>query len=493
MRCVLRIALLTLLLPLPLRAQSVVALENQKPGTTEWRIAKPALDHEIEGYASLTSVPRGGSILIYVNTGDPTYTMDVFRTGWYGGLGARRMLPTISRTGISQPIPSPSGPEKIIECRWTDPYSLQIPRSADATDWASGVYLVKLTGSSGKQSYVSFVVRDDDRVAALFFQCSVTTYQAYNAWGGKSLYPFNSTDQDPSRKVSFNRPYSITQGLGAGEFLNDGGWEYNMLRWLEKEGYDVSYGTNIDVHESPSILSGRKAFLSVGHDEYWTWEMRTNVIAARDRGINLGYFGGNACYWQIRLEPSAVDGARDRTEVGYKEYVFAEDPVYLDGDPKNDYLVTTKWHRWPLLIPEEEFIGVTFIHDGINTDIVVANASHWVFAGTGLRNGDHLPGLLGYEVDHMTDFTPKNIELLAQSPFTSADGPGHSDMTIYRADSGALVFAAGSIQWAWGLDDFNAPGARTSRLNPAAQQITRNILNRFENGPAPARRRVAGR
>src|SRR5205807_1234894 len=128
-----------------------------------------------------------------------------------------------------------------VECRWTNPYVLAIPSTpGDPTDWASGVYLAKLTtGVSGKQSYIIFAVRDDARPSSYLFQSSVTTFQAYNSWGGKSLYDFSSTG-GRAFKVSFNRPYD--DGAGTGNFVNGvSGWEHNMLRFLEREGYDVAY------------------------------------------------------------------------------------------------------------------------------------------------------------------------------------------------------------------------------------------------------------
>lgn len=466
---------------LPAAGQSVVALENRKPGTSEWKLSSTARVNEIEGYASLTSVARGESIELFVNTTESTYTIDIFRMGWYGGTGGRRMGATIERSGVSQLLPAPDPITGLIECNWRDPFVLSIPASPDPTEWASGFYLAKLTtGTSRKQSYIIFVVRDDSRPADYLFQASVTTWQAYNNWGGKSLYPHSSTNGNPARKVSFNRPYGLHAGLGTGQFLNNGGWEYNMVRWMEREGFDVKYGTNVDTHARAGMLAQNKAFLSVGHDEYWSHEMRSNVTAARDRGVNLAFFAANGCYWQIRLESSPATGAPHRTMVGYKEFVFTEDPVFLDTDPGNDHLVTTKWRRWPLLQPESSLIGVMFGYNPVNSDIIISNSAHWIFTGTGLRNGDRLVGLLGYEVDRISEGSPSNIELLARSPFTTADGlPEHADMTLYSAASGAMVFAAGTIQWSWGLDDYNAPESRPARESAAAKRITRNILNRF--------------
>ncbi|MGH9648985.1 MAG: N,N-dimethylformamidase beta subunit family domain-containing protein, partial [Terriglobales bacterium] len=328
-------------------------------------------------------------------------------------------------------------------------------------------------------------VRDDARVSDYLFQTRVTTYQAYDNWGGKSLYAFNSPD-GPARKVSFNRPYEQSYSAnpdGAGHFL--GGWEYNMVRFLEREGYDLTYVTDLDVHENGDLLLSHKAFLVVGHDEYWSWEMRSNVVAARDANVSLGFFASDTCYWQVRLEPSVITGAPNRTIVAYKDFAYTEDPYYLDKKASNNHLVTVRWRKSPVNMPEDAFIGVMYESDPVNGDIVVADASNWAFAATGLQDGDHLPGLLGYEVDRKFDNTPPGTVVLAHSPYPFSGTTRYSDMTAYPAATSATVFATGSMQWSWGLDDYNAPALHPSRVNPAAQQITRNVLARLISDQPP--------
>ena len=470
-----------------------IQVENSKQGTTSWQLTNPATLGEIEGYASLTSVNRGGAISLFVNTAEPSYTIEIFRMGWYGGLGARRMTSALSQTGARQPSPLKDPTTGLIECRWTGPFVLDIPfNPSDPTEWASGVYVAKLTaGISGKQRYIIFIVRDDVRGADYLFQSSASTFQAYNNWGGKSLY---EPAAQVAYKVSFNRPH--IEGYGAGHFFSTSftkmvearGWEYNMVRWLEREGYDVSYCTNLDTHADPNLLLTHKAFLSVGHDEYWSWQMRANVEAARDQGTSLAFFSANTCYWQVRLEPDS-NGVPNRTLVCYKNNYPANDPYYLDADPSNDQFVTTLWRNAPLNRPEDSLLGVRFSNYGNDAPLVVENAAHWVYAGTGLRDGDKLPGLVGFETDRMFNNPPAGITRLARSPFDVAVyGPDYSDMTVYTAASGATVFAAGTILWSYGLDDYNAPtlpGTSISRINPAAQQMTRNVLTRLAQRQAP--------
>lgn len=472
-----RLLVLGIVLAAPLmeaHASNPIQVENAKPGATDWQLSNYASNHEIEGYASLTSVNRGGQIKFFVNTIDPNYTVEIFRTGWYGGAGARRITSAVQVPGVAQPTPTTDPVTGLIECAWTNPYVLNIPNdTADPTDWASGVYLAKLTGSkSGKQSYIVFVVRDDARPSDLLFQSSVNTYEAYNAWGGTSLY----SSPVRAHKVSFNRPYIDSDGAGQYLFKN----EYQMVRFLEREGYDVTYATDVDVHENSALLKSKKGVLIVGHGEYWTWQMRANILAARDSGVNLGIFGANTCYWQVRYEPSTVDGAADRTVVGYKGEALTQDPDYIGGNTSLYHLVTTLWRNAPVSLPEDAFIGVLYNSLVPAGDIIVNNASSWVFSGTGLTNGSHITNMLGDEGDSEGPDTPAGTVLLAHSPYPLSGNTQYSDMTVYTASSGATVFAAGTLAWSTGLDSF-AGGTP----NSAAQQITRNILAKFIGNQPP--------
>jgi hypothetical protein len=247
-------------------------------------------------------------------------------------------------------------------------------------------------------------------------------------------------------KVSFNRPYVLgdsysssapgaASGVGAGEFLTNvapgpaqgyplhsaAGWEYNMVRWLEENGYDVTYLTSIDLHENASLLANHSAFLSVGHNEYWSANMRQNLQNALNNGLNLGFFSANTLYWQIRLDQDS-SGAADRTIICYKGDAANYDPDYTS----NPLLATVEWRDAPVNEPEAALIGVEYIVNPVESDIVISNASHWLMNGTGLQNGSHLTGLLGYEVDLVVPGTsPANIVVLASSPITISSPPHH--------------------------------------------------------------------
>jgi hypothetical protein len=260
-----------------------------------------------------------------------------------------------------------------------------------------------------------------------------------------------------------------------------------------------------------------KAFLSVGHDEYWSRDMRENIEAARDEGVSIGFFASNICYWQIRLEPSRITDEVNRTVVAYKEMADL-DPLggltkevgainssveiaaggelnYGIGKPDRvqiatSYnkspalysLVTSRWRDRSVGSPEDALIGVMYETFQVNSDIVIdKNAPDWLLEKTQLKQGDKLPGLLGYEVDRMFGNAPKNIVRVCHSPYAHGGGTRYADMTVYTANSGAKVFATGSMQWAWGLDNYNAPLLRSPLLNAGAQQITRNVLAKLLN------------
>jgi hypothetical protein len=443
-----------------------IQAENARPGTASWQLTNPAEKNEISGYASVTSVALRGRIDFFVDTQDNSVTLQFYRLGWYGGLGAREVQAPVVVPGVKQPAPKIDPQTQMVECEWSKTHSLQI---IDASNWLSGVYLVKLTGNtSQKQSYIHFVVRNNWRQVDHLVQCSVTTYQAYNNWGGKSLYGFNSTDGVASTAVSFNRPYGGAHGTG--QFLT---YELQMLRFLEREGFNVAYCTNLDVHDSATHLLRHKNFLSLGHDEYWSWDMRANVEQARDHGVNLCFFSANTCYWQVRLETSPITGDNNRTMLCYKNK--DKDPYTLN--PRLSHMSTVRWRQEPVNRPENALIGIMFeFYPVANQDIVITNSSHWIYNQTGLKDGDKLRFLLGYEADRIFPGSPSNLVTLANSPVPGFALP--ANMTLYRAASGAQIFAAGTIQWSYGLDNYNQPYTNIPVL-PAAQQITRNILNAF--------------
>jgi hypothetical protein len=456
--------------------RTVVARENAKPGDPDWRLSKQSTAQQfIEGYASLNSVPRGGSIDFHVNTSDPSFTIDIFRMGWYGGALARLVTSVGPFSGILQPSPTELDPQThLLDCNWQSSYTLQIPDdTSDPTDWCSGAYLARLTSLPGKvQSYILFVVRDENRSSSNFeYVLPVNTYQAYNTWHDRCLYGGLDSDGVQARKVSFNRPYP---GTGAGYFIE---YTLSLITRMEQQGYDVTYGTNVDLHENPMRLLSHNAFVMGGyHDEYYTWEQRQAIQSARDAGVHLAFFSSNNIYWQARYEPSPVTGQPNRILVSYKEAALTEDPYALDGNPEHLQRVTVRWRDQPVNQPEAAFLGTAYF-TVISTPapLVVQDASSWVFANTGFSNGTSISDLIGGEGDQVSAGSPTGVQVLAATPVTFDGQSGIAQTTLYTAPSGAMVFDAGSYRLAAaaGWNPLNLP------YNAGIDRMVINILDRF--------------
>src|SRR5437016_1363970 len=297
----------------------LIRRENEKAGTRDWMLTNTRVDLKtkyrclwIEGYCSRTSVRAGERISFHVSTNPPSpFTLEIYRMGFYGGDGARRVLGLGPFEGAIQPDP-PIGPQRVRDCTWTACATLKIPN-----DWLSGVYLGKLTvQKEGWQSYVIFIVRDD-RPADFILQCSDTTWQAYNRWPSQFALYDDGKDQwywGPNVSVSFNRPYGkycqildAPLSTGSGEWFL---WEFPLAYWLEQEGRDVTYISNLDTNSDPQGHNRAKGFLSVGHDEYYSIEMFNHLQTAVRQGLNVAFLSGNACCGRILLSPDKSGHAR---------------------------------------------------------------------------------------------------------------------------------------------------------------------------------------
>ncbi len=435
-----------------------VALENQRSGNAAWQLQHRAPPGALEGYTGAPSVQHGDALDFHVRADRPhTITWEVWRMGWYGGAQGR----LVARGGpVSvgiQPTPAPT-PTGLIECRWPVAFMLQTDLS-----WTSGVYMARLVRDDGFDAHVPFVVRADEHKGAAVFQASFTTYQAYNAWGGLSLYD----GTPPAVEVSFDRPFAQTNGSGQYFWF-----EHWFVLWAEARGLDLTYLTNVDVDRDPSLMLDQRLFLSVGHDEYWSRREREAVEQALASGTSVAFFSANASFWQIRLEASRADGRPERTQVCWKRRADAEDP--MRGTP----LETTQWRLPPVAEPEGALLGVEFsawLFRDWQTSAgpwIVSNAAAWPYEGTGVQEGDQIPGIVGYETDRTDLATPPGTVILSSSPVV--DVMGRADLqqgAVRDVASGAFVFAAGTIEWSWGL---SKPGVADARV----QRITENVFRR---------------
>ena len=359
-----------------------IACENTQPGdpTSDWQVSG-AGDSTIQGFATSMSVNAGETESFKINnTSGSAYHIDILRVGYYQGNGARKivnnMAPTASQT---QPAcvngTGANANTGLIDCgNWAVSASWTVPSST-----VSGLYLAHLVRNDNRgSSLIPFVVRNDASHSDIVYQTSDETWQAYNTYGGNSLYtctvncpPGSPTAYKGASKVSYNRPFHTA--------LDDSGrsWfmyaEYDMIRFLERNGYDVSYMSGLDVATRGSLLQNHKIFISSAHDEYWTGQQRANVEAARDAGVNLAFFSGNEVFWKTRLEPS-IDGSNtaNRTLVTYKETHY-DAPV----DPQDPPTWTGTWMD-PRFSPpadggrpQNALTGQLFVVNSGTTDITV--------------------------------------------------------------------------------------------------------------------------
>jgi hypothetical protein len=471
-----------------------VTRENRRPGTSAWRISTASYGGVV-GYANRVSAQAGDAVTLYVSTAAPVFHVEAYRMGWYQGLGARLIWRSADVHGLRQPAATIVAPTRTVTTTWKPSLHVQVSK-----DWIPGDYLLKLVAASG-QSWIPLTVRDDASRAGLLVMNAVTTWQAYNDWGGHSLYfgP-NADPATRSQVVSFDRPYDWAVRQGGYPPVDPTAYEVccgfvatelGIVTEVERLGLDVAYTTDIDVQEHPAQLLRHRALISGGHDEYWSVAKRNAIEAARGHGVNLVFLGPNAVYWRIRLEPTRL-GA-NRLEVNYR--VAGDDPLF----GKDNAQVTTLWRSPPVARPESTLTGTSYFCFGSDEDAVVTDASSWVFAGTGLKNGDRIPKLIVREADHVdpTLPAPPGIETLMHSPVSClglggrrVSGPKYySDTTYYTTASGAGVFATGAP---WDCKLYDGCPSGTSRADKHVQRITENVLRAFAAGPAGKSHPTAG-
>ena len=470
-------------------SQSVIA-ENKLPGTTAWKIPPHTGSDGIEGFASLDSASVGDQVTLYVSTAASLFTVVAYRMGWYQGLGGRQVWESAPTAGHVQPACPLTPGINMVSCdNWSATLAIPITSA-----FVPGDYLLKLVGNAGQESYVPLTIWDPSSHATYLIMNRTFVEQGWNAFGGYSYYQ----GQGPctlgsgsypvcnrARVVSFDRPYA--SGDGASDFLSN---EYPLVRFCEQHGLDVSYATDVTVDEHPTLLLQHKVLLSLGHDESWSYNERQAAQTAQNDGTNIVFFGAAAVLRHVRLQASPL--GPDREEVDYRD--STEDPLNGHGNPLQ--VTGNTWSSPPTSWSEIGFVGEMYsgyITTG-SANFVVADASSWIFKGTGLHNGSSIPGIITSDFDHVSDGppTPNDLEVLGHSPiplsqaYTNQGQWGadtYSDMTYYTdPTSGAGVLDTGDNNWINSL----TPCASSVPQCPAATvaTITGNLLWLFGQGPA---------
>ena len=427
-------------------AANPVLRENSRPGTPGWEIPAGA-GTLIAGYASETSVAPGQSFHLHVAApAGSQYRVLVYRLGWYQGVGGRLVMCvpgcTSSHAAIAQPAPTtPSSVTGLLRAPWRVTDRLEIPPDA-----VSGYYEAKLEivdgAHAGAVGSVPLVVRQSPSApaSAVLVQVPVNTWEAYNPWGGRSLYQFGTGNH--ALEVSFDRPFDQQMFDDMVTRL-----ELPWVRFLERDGIDVSYQTDADTDRSPGSLLRHRLVFAIGHDEYWTQRMRDAFDRALARSTNL-MFGSNSGEWRMRY------AAGRRTIEEWRDPSI--DPVH-DRRLDSGFFRTFGEPECKLMGVEHQWAAQRGLTAPPTSYTVVGPSSDPWLAAAGLAPGDVVPGVVGYEWD---SFVPGcfrgHVVPLMTALIPGSNGVSHSaDMVRATAPSGGQVFAMGTMELAWALGDLD--------------------------------------
>ncbi len=471
---------------------SAIVAENKRPGTTAWRLTPPPASGTIEGFANTTYAAAGQKVTLYVSTTAPTFKVVAYRMGYYQGKGARQVWTSPEEHGTVQPTCPVTPGTNMVSCdNWSPSLTFTV---TDA--FVQGDYLLKLIGSGNQQGYVQLTVWDPTSTAAYLVVARSLTEQGWNTFGGYSYYQgqgpctLGQTGSYPpcnrARVVSFDRPY--TTGQGASDFLGD---EYPLVRFMERQGLDVAYVTDITVDEHPTLVLHHKAYLSLGHDETWTWTERQAVQDGLAHGVNVAFMGAAPLVRHARLQPSAL--GPDREEVDYRN--STEDPLAASGPAST--VTGNTFATPPTSAPVTQLVGGEYsgyLDQGVNpVPLVVQQATSWFFKGTGLAAGASVPAVIDSDINHVNPTAgPADLEVLAHSPVALTEaytnqgtwgGDTYADTTYYTTPtSRGGVFQAGTTNW---IDALNSCAATSGTCrNAALETMTGNLFRVFGQGPA---------
>ncbi len=448
-------------------------------GDATWQLQRPSTpDHPTEAYTDAPSYLPGQTLRLAVSTDAPAYTVAIYRLG----ATVQPMGDSTVQPGLRQGGPVVDPGTKMVRARWQYTYSQPIPAT-----WPSGVYLAKVSGIGGTQSYAPFVVRST-RPSRFLFVSNTLDYAAYNRWGGSSLYWTGVGDPVPgvheAFAVSLDRPF--LDEVGAGQVLM---MEAPFIAWLEGHGYDVTYTTDYDLSTHPADQPLPRAVLFSGHGEYWGAPLRDwldqHVLRQGDMG--LGMFAADTGYWQVSLSDPSPTGPRT---IGlYKDALF--DPGVAARCPAGFTRHANAFRSLPCGVghragnePEQALFGVQYgsVVPGYYAYRLAPDVPVALLAGTGFAPGDSLGRIAGGEVDRVfAGFASLPGDHLFASTMTiTRGGATVAAQAVVRAlPSGGRVFASGTFWWGWGLE----PSFAASHGVPAGfPGLTTNLLTWLAGG-----------
>jgi hypothetical protein len=448
-------------------ARPFPAAENTRPGTSAWRITDLGAADAINGYADQQSVLPGQSFRLYVSTRARSFRVAAFRFGYYQGRDARLVWESAPVPGRLQAAARIAPGTHMVTAPW------QPSMTISTAGWPAGSYLLRLDAAGahapGPQRYVPITVRSASTAGQVVILIDNTTWQAYNTWGGYSLYQGpDGRPGDRGYAVSFDRPYDLD---GADKFLF---FDQAAIALAEGTGVPLAYETDVDLDQHPGLLTGARAVITLGHDEYYSLAMRDALAAARDAGTNLAFLGANAIYRHIRFADSG------RVIICYKD--AAIDPLF----GKDNADTTQQWRDAPDPRPESALTGVLYECNPVTAPYVVYDPSSWIFAGAGAYKGERFDGMVGPEYDRLNPAVPfpRPIQVLAHSPLTCDGVATFADSAYYTVPSGAGVFASGTMRWVCAMRGPRCGHGVSRAAERFVDRATQNLLRAFAAGPA---------
>lgn len=439
--------------------------ENSQPGTRSWmlnsktRKAKNSSPN-LEGYTTSPSAIPGVKIDLRVSSTKSFY-ISAYRLGYYNGDGAR----LIWKSPLEQARNTDKKTYYETATRTTIP-EWESPILIDTANWLPGFYLLKLSSSDNSlyERYVPYVVRSESTKGKVVIQASTLTTQAYNSWGGRSLYKGNKGFGSRAYAVTLARPNA--EGAGAGRLLLS--YEFPIVELAEELGIPLAYVTDYDISVDKGILNGANAFISLGHDEYWTKSKYDEVLRARDSGTNLVFFGANAMYWRTRLTPQG--NGKPTLMTVYKSASL--DPV------KNSENTTTRWRESPKANSESKLLGQQYVCFPADATVTITNPNFFAFAKTGVKKGSTFPHLAKVEVDGIAAGRqlPKGVKAYTRADISCGKASYVSAITMYIGPKNSGVIDIASMGWI-------TYGFRHPKLSKFVKQVSENILVGVSKGP----------